>query len=235
MHRGRGMLVRGCLRLVRKLQRQCLLLYVLRPRHRRMPQLLRSLLTPLFILGINVVYLGLACRCAVGVVFLVSASGKLRSRPAFRAFASWLAVLPVPLVRSQPRAAAGVMAAAETLIVVLVALPWTVRPGLALAAAVLAVFTAGTWLAVARGADAPCQCFGVSASPLGWRHGVRDALLGAIAVVGAVAAGSGGARPAAAAVGLGAGLVAAGFVVFLDDLAVLFTRTGETVPGLRVQ
>jgi hypothetical protein len=181
-----------------------------------------------------VVYLGLACRCVVGVVFLVSASGKLRSRPAFRAFASWLAALPVPLVRRQPRAAAGVMAAAEALIVILVALPWTVRPGLALAAAVLAVFTAGTWLAVARGADAPCQCFGVSASPLGWRHVVRDAVLGAIAVAGA-AAGSGGARPAAAAVGLGAGLVAAGFVVFLDDLAVLFTRTGEPAPGLRIQ
>jgi uncharacterized membrane protein YphA (DoxX/SURF4 family) len=177
-----------------------------------------------------VIYLALACRSAVGVVFLVSGSGKLRSRPAFRAFVSWLAALPVPLVRSQPRAAAAVIGAAEALIVVLVALPWTVRPGLALAAVVLAVFTAGTWLVVVRGADAPCQCFGVSASPLGWRHVVRDALLGAVAVAGAAAAGSGGARPAAAALSLGAGLMAAAFVALLDDLAALFGRTDETHP-----
>jgi hypothetical protein len=80
-------------------------------------------------------------------VFLASVSGKLWSRPAFRAFVSWLAALPLPLARSRPRAVAAVMAAADALIVVLVALPWTVRPGLALAAVVLGVFTAGTWRA----------------------------------------------------------------------------------------
>jgi methylamine utilization protein MauE len=180
------------------------------------------------------VYLALACRCAVGVVFLVSVSGKVRSRAAFGAFVSWLAALPVPLARSQPRAAAAVMAAAEALIVILVALPWTARPGLALAAVALAAFTAGTWLAVVRGADAPCLCFGASASPLGRRHVVRDALLGAAAVAGAAAVGSGGVRPVAAVMTLGAGLVVAGFIVFLDDLAMLFTGTGtgETAPGL---
>jgi len=178
-------------------------------------------------------YLALACRCAVGVVFLVSVSGKLRSRPAFEAFVSWLAALPVPLVSRRPRVAAAVMAAAEALLVVLVALPWTVRPGLVLAAVVLGVFTAGTWLAVARGADAPCQCFGVTASPLGRRHVARDALLGAAALAGAASAtAGGGVHPAAAAIGLGAGLVVAGFIVFLDDLATLFTGTGETARGL---
>jgi hypothetical protein len=179
-----------------------------------------------------VLYLALACRCAIGVVFAVSVSGKLRSRSAFGAFVSWLAALPVPLVRGRPRATAVVLAAAEALIVVLVALPWTVRPGLVLAAVVLGVFTAGTWLAVARGADAPCQCFGVSASPLGRRHVVRDALLCAAAVAGAAAVGSGGVRPAAVAMSLGAGLVVAGFIVFLDDLAVLFAGTGEMARGL---
>ena len=173
------------------------------------------------------VYLALACRCAVGGVFGVSVAGKIRGRPAFRAFASWLAALPVPLVRGQARAAAAVIAAAEATIVILVALPWTVRAGLVLAAVLLGVFAAGTWLAVARGTDASCQCFGVSASPLGRRHVVRDALLGAVAVAGVVAAGSGGARPGGVAVSLGAGLVVAGFVVFLDDLAALFTPSGE--------
>jgi hypothetical protein len=181
-----------------------------------------------------VTYLALACRAAVGITFLVSAVGKLRSRSAFRAFASWLAALPVPLARSQPRAVAGLMAAAEVLIVVLVGLPWTVRPGLALAAVALAVFTAGIWLAVARGTDAQCQCFGVSASPLGRRHAVRDALLAAVAVAGAAAVGSSVARPAWTAMSLGAGLFVAVLVVFLDDLAVLFTRTGET-PNERIQ
>jgi DoxX len=182
-----------------------------------------------------VAYLALACRCAIGVVFLVSVSGKLHSRQAFLVFVSWLAALPVPVVRGRPRGSAAVMAAAEALIVILVALPWTVRPGLALAAVVLAVFSAGTWLAVARGTDTPCQCFGASTSPLGRRHAVRDALLGAVAVAGAAAAVSGGARPAAAALSLGAGLMTAAFALFLDDLAALFEHTGETVPGAGIK
>lgn len=177
------------------------------------------------------VYVVFACRCAVGVVFLVSVSGKLRSRPTFLAFASWLAALPVPLVRRRPGPVASVIVVAEALIVILVALPQTIRPGLALAAVVLVVFTAGTWLAVARGTDAPCQCFGVSSSSLGRRHAVRDALLGAAAVASAAAAGSGGARPAGTVLSLGAGLLAAVLVVFLDDLAVLFTRDRETPEG----
>ncbi len=180
-------------------------------------------------------YIALACRCAVGVVFLASLSGKLRSGAAFRAFASWLAALPVPLVRRQPRVVAAVTAAAEAMIVILIALPWTVRPGLVLAAVVLAVFTASTWLAVARGTGAPCRCFGVSASPLGRRHVVRDALLGVVALAGAAAAGPGGARPAGAVVSLGAGLVVAMFVVFLDDLAALFAGADQAAPGARVQ
>jgi cell division protein FtsW (lipid II flippase) len=182
-----------------------------------------------------VVYVALACRCAVSVVFLASLSGKLRSGTAFRAFVSWLAALPVPLVRRQPRVAAAVTTAAEALIVILAGLPWTVRVGLALAAVVLAVFTAGTWLAVARGTDAPCLCFGVSASPLGRRHVVRDALLGAVAVTGATAAGPGGASTAGGVMSLAAGLVVAMFVVFLDDLAVLFASADQAAPSARVR
>jgi hypothetical protein len=174
------------------------------------------------------VYLVLACRCLIGATFLVSAASKLRSRSAFRAFVSWLAALPMPLVRRRPGLVASVLAAAEALIVVLVALPWTARPGLALAAIVLAVLTAGTWVSVARGTEAPCQCFGVSASRLGPRHIVRDALLCAAAAAGSAAAGAGGARPAAAVTSVGAGLVLAAFVVFLDDLAVLYARSGAT-------
>jgi Methylamine utilisation protein MauE len=169
-------------------------------------------------------YLVLASRMAVGVTFLASAVGKLRSRSAFGTFASWLSVLPVSLVRPRAGLVAATIAAAEVLVVILVALPWTVRAGLALATVVLAVFAVGTWLAVARGTDAPCQCFGMSAYPLGRRHVVRDALLGAVAVAGAAAVGSGGARPAGAMLSVGAGLIAAASVVFFDDLAMLFSN-----------
>jgi hypothetical protein len=179
-----------------------------------------------------VVYVVLACRGLTGMVFLVSVFSKVRSGPAFRGFEAWLAGLPVPAARSWPGPVAVVMTAAEAAIVVLVALPWTARAGLVLAAAVLAVFTAGTWLAVARGADQPCQCFGTSASPLTRRHVVRDALLCAVAAAGAVGAGSGGARPAGLVVSLATGLAVALPMVFLDDLAGLFTATGDTSPDL---
>lgn len=169
------------------------------------------------------VYVVLACRVLIGTVFLVSLFSRVRSGSAFREFQSWLAGLPVPVARNWPRPVAMVMTAAESAIVVLVALPWTVRAGLVLATAVLAVFTAGTWLAVARGADEPCQCFGASASPLSRRHVVRDAFLCAAATAGALGAGTGGAHPAGTVMSLVSGLAIALFVVFLDDLATLLT------------
>ncbi len=175
-------------------------------------------------------YLALACRGVIGLVFALSVVSKLRSGPAFREFTSWLAALPLPLVRR--RASAVTMVAAETAIVVLTGLPWTAQAGLILAAVTLAVFTTGTWLAVARGADQPCQCFGASVTPLGRRHVVRDVVLCMVAVVGVAAAGAAGARPAGIVVSLVAGLTIALFVVFLDDLAALFAGPGDAGPGL---
>jgi uncharacterized membrane protein YphA (DoxX/SURF4 family) len=177
-------------------------------------------------------YLALACRCLIGLVFAVSAFSKLRNRSAFREFTSWLAGLPVPLARSRPGPVATAMAVAEVAIVVLSGLPWTAGAAQVLAALVLAVLTTGTWLAVARGAGTPCQCFGVSATPLGLRHVVRNALLCAAAVAGAAAAGAGGGRPAGLVVSLAIGLTIALFVVFLDDLAALFSGSGDATPGL---
>jgi uncharacterized membrane protein YphA (DoxX/SURF4 family) len=179
-------------------------------------------------------YLALTCRCLIGLVFAVSAFSKLRSRPAFSEFAAWLNSLPVPLARGHGMRgkAAHVIAAAEVAIVVLTAMPWTVRAGLALAAVVLAGFTAGTWLAVARGGSAPCRCFGASATPLSRRHVVRNALLCAAAVAGAIGAGAGGGHPAGTVVSIGIGLTVALFVVFLDDLAALFSASGDPGPGL---
>jgi hypothetical protein len=179
-----------------------------------------------------VVYLVLACRGLAAIVFGVSAFSKLRNRPAFRAFRLWLAALPVPLARSRPGPVAAVMAAAESAIVVLVVLPWTARAGLALAAAVLAVFTAGTWLAVARGTEQSCQCFGASVSPLAWEHVAVDALLCAAMIAAASVAQAGLVRPVGIVAALAAGVAISLWVVFLPDLTALLRGTDDHSPGL---
>lgn len=173
-------------------------------------------------------YLALACRCLIGVVFAVSAFGKLRSGSAFRDFRSWLSGLPVPLTRSHPVLLATAMAAAEVTIVPLAALPWTARAALVLAALVLAFFTAGTVLAVARGTEAPCQCFGASSSPLGRRHIIRNAGLCVAACVGALSAPTGESPLAATLLSTIIGLAGALVVAFLDDLVSLFTVSGSS-------
>ncbi len=165
------------------------------------------------------VYVALACRCLTGIVFAVSAFSKVRSAAAFRDFSAWLGGLPLPGVRG--RGAAAVMAGTEVVIVVALLLPWTAQAGLALAAVTLAVFAAGTVAAVRRGVRTPCQCFGTSARPLGLRHAGRDLLLCAAAAAGAVSAGA-PAHPAAVVLSLAAGLIAAAFVLFLDDITALF-------------
>ena len=113
------------------------------------------------------------------------------------------------------------MAGTEVVIVVVLLLPWTAQAGLALAAVTLAVFAGGTVSVVRRGVRTPCQCFGASARPLSLRHAWRDLLLGAAAVAGA-ASGGAAARPAAVVLSLAAGLIAAAFVLFLDDITALF-------------
>lgn len=167
-------------------------------------------------------YAALTCRALVGLVFAVSAFGKIRSVTAYREFASWLAGLPVPLAgnRALPPALAG----AETAIVVLVGAPATAVAGLALAALTLAVLTAGTAIAVRRGARAGCRCFGPSRAPLAGRHVLRNALLLVVAVAGAAWAGPVAARLAEIAVSLMAAMAVATVVVFLDDLAALAGR-----------
>ena len=162
----------------------------------------------------------MALRVLIGVVFAASAFAKLRRRAAFRDFASWVSGLPGLPVRAR-HAVAWVIAAAEVAIVVLVAFPWAVRAGLALAAVVLAGFAAAAVGVMRAGVLAPCQCFGTSATPLGARHVVRNLVLCAAAAAGAVIAGTGGARPAGAGLSLAGAVAAAMFVVFLDDLAAL--------------
>jgi Methylamine utilisation protein MauE len=174
-------------------------------------------------------YAALTCRGLVGLVFAVSAFTKIRNVTAYREFASWLAGLPVPLAGT--RGLAPVLAGAEAVIVVLVAVPATAVAGLALAALTLAFLTAGVAVAVSRGARASCQCFGPSRAPLAVRHIVRNGFLLLVAVTGALGAAAAGARPAGIALSLAAAVAAATFVVFLDDLADLVGRDQVTSAG----
>jgi hypothetical protein len=174
-------------------------------------------------------YAALTCRGLVGLVFAVSAFTKIRNVTAYREFASWLASLPVPLAGSG--ALAPILAGAEAAIVVLVAVPATAVAGLVLAAFTLAFLTAGTAVAVSRGARVSCQCFGPSRAPLATRHILRNGFLLVVAATGALGAGTVAARPAGIALSLAAAVTAATFVVFLDDLAALVGSDPATSAG----
>jgi hypothetical protein len=170
-----------------------------------------------------VAYIAFACRFLIAFIFAVSAFTKLRSGQDFRVFASWLTDLRLPLAG---RPAAFVMAGTEALIVPLVVLPWSAAAGMWLAAATTAALTAGTFIVARRGSSVPCRCFGPSAAALGGRHVARNLLLCVVAIVGAIGAGTAGARPPGIALSLVVGLVAATFVVFLDDLAAVLSGLG---------
>src|ERR1700730_15762709 len=112
-------------------------------------------------------YMAVTSRCLIGVVFAVSAFTKLRSGPAFRAFSAWVATLPL-LPKGGRSAIAIIVAAAEAVTLLLVALPRPSVAGLTVAAAVLAAFTAGTFVAARSQAGAvPCQRFCPSSVALG--------------------------------------------------------------------
>lgn len=170
-------------------------------------------------------------RCLLAMVFTCSAGAKLRSGGAFRAFRDWLGDLPIPGAPRQAGILAAALAGAEAAIVVLVVLPWTVLAGFALAAAALAVFAAGTWLAIARGTNATCNCFGTQGARLGRRHVVRDVGLLVVAMTGAVASNAHGARPAGVAVSVAAAAFLAVLIVFLDDVLSLFAASRRTRPA----
>jgi hypothetical protein len=169
-------------------------------------------------------YFALFARVLIGTVFLVSAATKLRSPAAFAAFTRSVRKMKlVPAALVTP-VAAGVVSG-EVSIVALLAVPVDVTAllGLAVAAGLLTAFTVAIVLVVRRGTDLTCQCFGASTVPLGRVHVVRNLVLLAVAVAGALATRSGGQlHPADAAIAVTAGLVGGGLVTVLDDILRLF-------------
>ncbi|SEG98045.1 hypothetical protein SAMN05444920_111168 [Nonomuraea solani] len=182
-------------------------------------------------------YLLIACQVLLAAVFAIALAGKVRGRAAFDAYVSSIVALEI-LPRRVSVAAANALLAAEAVVIVLLALPWTVPLGFAAAAGTLAAMIGGILVALRRGRRAPCRCFGASVTPLGRVHVVRNLVLAAAGGAGLAAwatAGAGGAGLAAWAVagpdaphpaGVVIALVAAGvsalLVVRLDDLMELF-------------
>ncbi|MFI6595591.1 MauE/DoxX family redox-associated membrane protein [Nonomuraea sp. NPDC050536] len=165
-------------------------------------------------------YVALACRVAIGIVFLVAVLGKLRGRSAFAGFRASVRGL-VPVGPRASTALSGAIVLAEGCVAVLLAIPGTVRAGMLLAGTVLVGFCAGIVRAMRSGTTTPCRCFGVTGTPLGGRHLIRNAGLLALVAAG-LAPGHLSPQPAGVALSVLAGAVLAVLVIFFDDLADLF-------------
>jgi hypothetical protein len=167
-------------------------------------------------------YVVLSARCLLGTVFLVSAFTKLRSGSAFDEFTRTvrqLGKVPVGLVKPVARG----VTLAEASIPFLLAVPAGLMTGVGfgLAILLLGTFAVAIVATLRRGTSVPCRCFGATTTPLGPRHVLRNAMLGAAAAAGLVglfdgaphAVTTGGAFVTAVA-----GVLAAVAVVMLDDL-----------------
>ncbi|MDN0201088.1 hypothetical protein NW895_39930 [Streptomyces sp. S.PNR 29] len=168
----------------------------------------------------------------MGGVFLLSFLTKVSRRASFREF-----VVSVRGMRVLPDALAVPVATAvvavEFLICVLLAFPAqrAALVGLGLAAGTLLSFALGIAGAVRRGAHEPCRCFGVSRTPLGHRHVVRNVTLAVLAAAGAAASSADGRTSAdGASVAVAAGLLLAWLVVVSDHILDLF-RPAPPPPG----
>jgi uncharacterized membrane protein YphA (DoxX/SURF4 family) len=170
-------------------------------------------------------YVLLCCRLLIGVVFVVSAAGKLRGRGAYASFraatgelAPRVPLLPPPLV--PPAVVAGELAAA-----VLLAVPASAGAGFAIAAVLLSAFTVAIAMAVRSRRRVACNCFGASSAPVGPAQLVRNGILLAASLIGMVltfGTASPELEPAGAVAAVIAGLTGAGLVLLTEDIAGLF-------------
>jgi hypothetical protein len=165
---------------------------------------------------------GVGCCWLIAVVFAVSAVGKMRTAPVRLAFRRSLADMAV-----LPTRAVGTVAAAvpilEAAVVVLLVVPPTAALGCLLALALLVTFTTGIAIVLRRGTQAGCLCFGTTERPYGPRHLVRNGLLAAVALAGAVASGHPIDLPGAL-IAVAAGVLAALVLVTFDEMLDLFAR-----------
>jgi hypothetical protein len=168
------------------------------------------------------------------VTYGMSATTKLRSGRAYRAFRAGLAdtaLVSRPLTGLVAAALVAAEVAVATLCATALIMTFLSRSGaltgaaLAGATALTSVLTAGVAVAVRRGVTAPCACFGSgSRSPLSGVHLARNACLLAVLVAGTASAGLEAWPPslAAATLAAAAGGVSALLLTRLDDLTALF-------------
>jgi hypothetical protein len=193
----------------------------------------------------------LFCRCFLAGVFVTAAVAKTAGFGAFagsirelrieRLLLSWFApswLVPRRLVPGEATAARviGVLTIGTELDCAVELLwPRTVRPGAVVALALLTAFVLVIVRSMRRRSVTACACFGSGGAPLGPVHLVRNAVLGAAAVL-VLAHGSGegfgGGVPAAGAVcAVGGALIATVLVARLDDLVALLS---PAAPAARV-
>jgi len=176
-------------------------------------------------------YVGLACGVALTGVFLVSVWGKL-GRSRFRVFVATAG--PLVLIPRKWRgmtAAAATVAEAATVAALVTGGVMTVRDagravlllGFLGAAVLLLVFTIAIGVLLRRGERAPCHCFGVRDTPLGFAQVVRNVLLLALAIAGLLTAEDGGYPAPGVVLAVVAGAPIAALLVFFDDLVALFS------------
>lgn len=171
----------------------------------------------------------LACRAALGIVFLVAVRSKLHSRAAFAEFGHALVGLDVPTRVAGLRVAVLVIAA-ELLVVLL---PWLApRLGYALAVLLLTGFLAVFGRSLRRARPVACRCFGASERPIGISDMARNVCLIALAALGAACQAANTTEPMLA--GVLASLLAGAFVGALftrwDDLAYLLFSSAPSGP-----
>lgn len=163
-------------------------------------------------------------RALVGGVFVFSAMTKLRSRGQFVAFVSSVRAMGlVPACWTTPIAVA--VAASELAAAVLVAVDRLYRLGLVLAVVLLVVFLIAIAVVARRGLEATCRCLGASTRPLGALHLARNAGLAVIALAAVISPGSPLPSAEESVALVAAALAVFVHLVFLDDLAELFSAS----------
>ncbi|MEU0560504.1 MauE/DoxX family redox-associated membrane protein [Dactylosporangium sp. NPDC006015] len=163
-------------------------------------------------------YVAFGAQVLLCVTFAVAAVAKLRDLAGFRQ--SLARLLPAAHALTDRIAVAAAVPVAELTIAVLLVVPGAAFAGTVAALAMTVGFTAVAGLALRRGDQAPCRCFGVSQRRLGPEHLARNAILTAFAALGLA---DGGTEPAGLIVAGFAGVIGALLVVWADDIAGLFS------------
>ncbi len=122
----------------------------------------------------------MSVRCLLALVLAAAAFGKVRQRSGFEQFGT---VLRLGLGVPHAGVVAACWVAGEGLTALLLALPATVRPAAALAAAEFALLAVGAGVLAARRRGFSCPCFGNGDAPVGWPTVLRNAALTAAALL----------------------------------------------------